>query len=281
MFPFPFRAAAGLALATVLMHGAWAAPRYDHIVVVVMENHSQQQIVGSKSAPWITALSQQGANFTDAHAVAHPSQPNYLALFSGSTQGVRDDACPYNFAGANNLGAQLLASGLGFAGFSESMPVAGHTGCQSGKYVRKHNPWVDFDNVPAGANQPFSAFPADFSALPTVSFVVPDLANDMHDGSIKAGDTWLEQHIDPYAQWAKGHNSLLILTFDEDDYATSANQVATIFVGAGIAPGNYTGRIDHYSVLSTIDNIYGLPLLNPARPVTDGFTPTAEGSDAP
>jgi hypothetical protein len=235
-----------------------------------MENHGFSQVIGRPSAPYLTALSQQGALFTNSSGVAHPSQPNYLAIFSGSTQGIVSDSCPHTFAGADNLGAQLLAAGLGFAGYSEGMPSAGYMGCSAGNYVRKHNPWANFPNVPATANLPYAAFPDDYSTLPTVSFVIPDLMDDMHDGSVATGDAWLKSNIDRYAQWAKTHNSLLILTFDEDDYA-SDNQIATIFVGAHIVPGSYSEPITHYQVLATIENMFGLPALVKAAPVSDVF----------
>jgi hypothetical protein len=247
------------------------APRYDHVLVVVMENHGLRQVVGNPSAPYLTALAGQGANFTNSHGVAHPSQPNYLALFSGSTHGIANDSCPHSFQDADNLGAQLIAAGLGFAGYSESMPAAGYAGCISGSYARKHNPWVNFANVPASANQPYSAFPTDFSTLPAVAFVVPNLINDMHDGSVATGDAWLKANIDAYAQWAKTHNSLLIVTFDEDDSFTSANLIPTVMVGSAIATGTYSEPINHYSILATIENIFGLPRLSSATPIADVF----------
>jgi acid phosphatase len=250
------------------------APRYDHVLVVVMENHGLAQVVGNPSAPYITELAHQGAEFTNSHGIAHPSQPNYLALFSGSTQGIVSDSCPHSFAG-DNLGAQLAAAGLSFIGYSESMPSAGFTGCVAGSYARKHNPWVNFANVPASANQPFSAFPADFAALPSVAFIVPNLLNDMHDGSVANGDAWLKTNIDAYAQWAKTHNSLLILTFDESDYLTSSNLVPTVLAGAGIVPGTYNEPINHYNILSTVESIFGLPGLTSAPPIVDAFSKPA------
>lgn len=255
-------------------------PRYDHVLIVVLENHGLAQIVGNAKAPYITGLAHQGAEFTNSHGIAHPSQPNYLALFSGSTQGVDDDSCPHTFAG-DNLGAQLASAGLSFAGYSEGLPTPGYSSCATGEYVRKHNPWVDFSNVPDSANLPFSAFPADFSALPTVAFVVPDLANDMHDGSVAAGDAWLKSNIDAYARWAQTHDSLLILTFDEDNGLTLSNLVPTILVGAGIRPGTYNEPVNHYSMLATVESIFGLPRLTTALPVTDVFSsPPAAGRSA-
>jgi hypothetical protein len=248
-----------------------AVPRPDHILVVIDENHAQGEIVGSANAPYITGLSKSGANFTNSHAVSHPSQPNYLAVFSGSTQGVTSDTCPKKAFTTADLGGQALAANIGFAGYSESMPSDGYTGCTSGNYARKHNPWVDFADVPASANLRFTDFPTDYTKLPAVSFVVPNLQDDMHDGTIQQGDTWLKQHLDGYIQWAKTHNSVFVLTFDEDDY-TAANQIPTVITGAGVKTGNYGENISHYSVLRTIEDAYGLPHAGSAAtatPITD------------
>lgn len=64
-----------------------AVPQPAHTVVVVMENHSYADIIGNPATPFINALARQGALFTRSFAITHPSEPNYLALFSGSTQG--------------------------------------------------------------------------------------------------------------------------------------------------------------------------------------------------
>ena len=244
---------------------AAAVPRFDHVVVVLFENKSSSQITASK-APYFTSLAAQGAKFSQSYAITHPSQPNYLALFSGATQGVTSDACPKTFTGAN-LGSQLIGAGLSFAGYSEDMPSDGYTGCSNGDYMRKHNPWVDFSTVPAASNLTYARFPTDYSKLPTVAFVVPDMCNDMHDCSIGTGDTWLRTQLDGYAQWAKTHNSLLIVTFDEDN-SLSLNHITTTFVGAGVKPGTYSTKITHYSVLRTIETAYGLPALGGAASAT-------------
>ena len=129
--------------------------------------------------------------------------------------------------------------------------------CSAGSYARKHAPWVNFTNVPAKASMPFTSFRAG-PQLPTVSFVVPSLDNDMHDGSLAQADTWLATNIAGYANWAKANHALLILTFDEDD-TSEANQVSTVLYGADVRPGTYGETINHYSVLSTVEQIYGLP----------------------
>jgi hypothetical protein len=102
--------------------------------------------------------------------------------------------------------------------------------------------------------------------LPTVSIVVPNQNNDMHDGSVKTGDTWIKNHLDAYVQWAKTHNSLFILTFDEDDDSQN-NQITTIFTGSMIKAGQYTNKINHYRILRTVEDMYALPYAGKAANV--------------
>ncbi len=261
---------------------AGTVPKYDHVIIVIMENQSVDQVIGNASAPYINSLANTGAYFSDSHGITHPSQPNYIGLFSGSTQGVTNDSCPKSFSGAN-MGSQLIAAGYTFAGYSEDMPSVGYTGCSTAKYARKHNPWVDFSNVPTASNQPFTAFPTDFSKLPTVSFVIPNLCNDNHDCATNVGDTWLKNKLDAYVQWAKTHNSMLILTWDEDDFQT-VNHIPTIFVGANISPAVYSTKINHYNVLRTLEDMYGLSPLNnaaSANPITDPWSVVVPPSATP
>jgi hypothetical protein len=242
--------------------------RYDHVVIVIMENTGYSSILGNTlEAPYINSLADGGISFSNAHGITHPSQPNYLGLFSGSTQGVTGDSCPQHFIGIANLGSQLIAAGLSFAGYSEAMPDNGYTGCSHGNYARKHNPWVDFDNVPSAANQTFAAFPANFAALPTVAIVVPDLCNDLHNCPIATGDAWLKKNLDGYIQWATTHNSLFILTWDEDDF-TEPNQIPMVFAGASLIPGDSSTAVNHYDVLRTLEDMYGLSALGHAATAT-------------
>lgn len=262
---------AGLTAAAPQAQAAASVPRFDHIVLVMFENKASSQITSS-SAPYFTSLAGQGAKFSQAYAITHPSQPNYIALLSGSTQGVTSDDCPKTFTG-ENLAHQVSAAGLTFTGYSESMPSNGYTGCSSGTYMRKHNSWVDFSNVPSSANLTYASFPSssNYASLPTVSFVTPNMCDDMHDCSISTGNSWLQSHLDAYAQWAKTHNSLLIVTFDEDN-SLSLNHIYTAFVGAHVAAGSYSEKITHYTVLRTIESAYGLAAIGGAAsvsPVTD------------
>lgn len=247
-------------------------PTPDHVVIVLEENHGYNQIIGSRAAPYINALAAQGALFTHSYAIQHPSQPNYLELFSGSNQGVNNDSCPHSFA-ADNEGNQLIDAGFSFAGYSEDLPSKGSEVCTYAKYARKHAPWTDFTDLPARTDLPFTKFAKDFNniALPTVSWVVPNLNDDMHDGTIAQGDKWLQDNLSAYVSWAQSHNSLLIVTFDEDE-GSEGNHVVTLFVGPMVKPGQYNEAINHYTVLRTVEAMYGLPALGNAagvRPIRD------------
>jgi phosphatidylinositol-3-phosphatase len=245
---------------------AQSLPRPEHVIVVMEENHAYSQIIGSPEAPYINTLASEGASFTQSYAITHPSQPNYLALFSGSTQGVTSDSCPHTFSAAN-LGSELIASGKSFTGFSEGLPAVGSEVCTSGEYARKHSPWTNFSSVPAKSNQPFRDFPTDYADLPTISWVIPNLEDDMHDGTIQQADSWLQTHLQDYVTWAKKNNSLLIITWDEDD-DTSVNKIPTIFVGPMVKPGKYSTKITHYNVLRTLEAMYGLPYAGHSSLVT-------------
>ena len=159
---------------------------------------------------------------------------------------------------------------------------------------------VGRNELPSSVNLPFTEFPTDdggFAKLPTVAFVIPNQIHDGHKSDAapagidcrKAMDDWLRENIEPYRRWALGNNSLLIITWDEDEDAytpvkdaTGAtvakqyiNLIPTIIVGAGVVPGTYSERIDHYAVLRTIEDFYGLAALArhdaAAKPITDAF----------
>jgi hypothetical protein len=234
-----------------------ALPRPDHVVIVMLENKRYDKVVGDPHTPWVTALARRHANLTRFYAETHPSQPNYLALFSGSTQGVADNKCPHDLGDRPNLGRQMIDAGYTFTGYSEGLPSAGWRGCGTGRYVRRHVPWVNFSNVPATRHQPYTAFPKDYRKLPTLAFVVPDLCHDMHDCPKAQGDAWVRRQFAPYIAWAIAHNSLFILTFDEDN-RTDGNHIATIVAGAHVRPGQYSTRLDHYHLLRTLQDMYGL-----------------------
>ncbi|MDB6131769.1 MAG: putative Acid phosphatase [Verrucomicrobiales bacterium] len=281
-------AAGGILAGLGAGQGLNAAPhRYDHVVIVIEENKTSEQIIGDvASAPYINSLVENGVFLTRMFALQHPSQPNYLHLFAGSDQGVKGDSRPWNFSTTPtatypfttpNLGASLISAGFTFGSYSESLEMAGGQDYadydpQSGAdpityYRRKHNPvtnWVGKisplppNQLPPAVNMPFSLFPADFSQLPTLSLVVPNQLNDMHDGTRVMGDDWLKTHLDAYAQWAKSHNSLLIITWDEDNRITG-NRIPTIFYGAALRDGTAAaGTWTLHNLLRTLEDMYGL-----------------------
>jgi phosphatidylinositol-3-phosphatase len=285
----------------------WPAnlPKYDHILIVVEENKDYAQIIGSKGAPYLNKLAAEGANLTHMFGEEHFSQGNYFWLFSGSNQDVGFvDQVPQTKFTTSNLGQQLITKGLSFKGYSQSLPAIGSetdttpANCgHSCVYGRKHGPWISFANVPNGttidtsSNLRFADFPSDFSELPTVAFVIPDLNHDMHNGlprdSVPAGDRWLQRNLDPYYQWAKSHNSLLIVTFDENDDKTRItgltdpainpdhdkrrhdlqNRIPTIFAGAYVK-SQYAdpNGMTHVNLLRTIEAMYGLPKSGAQQP---------------
>jgi phosphatidylinositol-3-phosphatase len=249
-------------------------PTPDHVVIVFEENKSYSQIIGNSTAPYINGLLSQGASLTNMFAITHPSQPNYIAFFSGSQQGVTTNNTPPNLPFTTpNLGAQFIQSGRTFTGYSETLPSVGYTGDNvggSGGYWRKHNPWVNWQNsgtppfppntlLPT-TNQPFTAFPTNYDSLPTLSIVVPNQDNDMHDGTIAQGDLWMRNNLDGYVQWAKTHNSLFIMTFDEDDSSPgNNNRISTILVGGMVRPGVTSNQfLNLYGMLGTLEDMYGL-----------------------
>lgn len=239
-----------------------------YVQLVIFENESYQEVIGNPDAPYLTGLTQTWANMTDSHAITHPSEPNYLALFSGSTQGVTGDNCPVSFKVAS-LGSELLKAGVSFTGFAESMPHNGFTGCQAHPdklpsgwlYMRKHVPWPDFPKIPKSVSlvyrHPLTAPPSRFV------WITPNMCNDMHDCSIATGDKWASKNLPGLINWDVANNGILIITFDEND-GTAGNQIPTILAG-NVNPGQYSQDITHYSVLRTIEDIFGVkPLANAA-----------------
>jgi hypothetical protein len=271
--------------------------RYDHIVIVIEENKNYGQVIGDRvAAPFINELADGGVNFSEFYAITHPSQPNYIHLFSGDNQGVADDLRPTTYPWTTpNLGAALLAAGATFAGYSEDLPFIGDRdtigvdvvidGVTYKLYRRKHNPWANWQALegqdPIPVNQlPFNTnlrwldFPADYTQLPNIAFVIPNEQNDMHDGTIRMGDDWLRANLAAYAQWARTHNSLLIITFDEDSFS-GPNKIPTVFHGAGLTPGtDNSTRWTLHNLLRTLEDMHGTTHSSrgtQVRPITGVF----------
>ena len=279
-----------LTLISTKPHIQWPAglPVYDHVVIVIEENKDYAQVIAHKDASYINGtLRKEGANLTHMYGEEHHSEGNYFWLISGSNQSVGFmDAVPTEPISASNICSELIKAGKSFKGYSENLPQIGSKVDFSGTlYARKHVPWVSFSNIPNGktvatsSNLRFKDFPKDFSKLPTLSIVIPNLINDMHGvpghrPSVPAGDKWLKTHMNAYYQWAKAHNSLLILTFDESDSGKAGptdpgatkladrNLIPTIFAGAHIKAGDYSevsgeeNGVNHVNILRTLEAMY-------------------------
>ena len=250
-------------------------PHPKHIIVVFEENKSFGQIAGRvRQAPYLNALIAHGALFTNAHAVAHPSQPNYIAFFGGVTNDNGDGCTPtgYDAAGAN-LASELAAAEKTFAGYAEGLPFVGYRGCIHGEYARKHAPWNDFSNVPASDDRPLRDLPAP-EAMPQVAFIAPNLLNDMHSASVARADAWLHRTLGPLIARANRTDTLVIITWDEGAGDSAINHIPTIFFGPMVRPGRYDDPIDNYRVLRTIEALSGIPAIAHAReaaPIADAW----------
>lgn len=246
-------------------------PRVDHIAIIAMENHSASEILGNSDAPFINGLAAKYALATDYSALFHPSLPNYIALTSGSNQGITDDRGPVgNSVDATNIADRIEAAGRTWKIYGESMPAPGATG-DAGDYATKHIPFLYYNDVLGNTQRltshvvPFTQLADDLKSAATTPdyiFITPNLANDMHDGSIAQGDAWLAKQIPAVLgspAFAQGR-SLLILTWDEG--SDSDNHVVTIFTGnAAKAAYRSTRPYDHYALLHTIETLWGLPPL--------------------
>lgn len=266
--------ASGLfAFLAVPFASAEGVPTPDHVVIVIEENRSAEYVYGNPDFAYFNSLANNTAGiptakFTNYGGITHPSQPNYIALFSGQTVVEDNDQhLPSEFAGVSNIGAKLINSGRSFVGYSEDQPSVGSKVFESGLYAGRHNPWSNWDDdsipianrIPSESNRPFNGpgnWPAeDFANLPTLSIVVPNVVNDGHDAYDNTPDLWLSDHLADYAVWATTHNSLLIVTWDEDE---GSGSIATTISGQGVQPGVYDAATNHYGLLRTLEEMYGL-----------------------
>src|SRR5262249_41165964 len=118
--------------------------------------------------------------------------------------------------------------------------------------------WFGFSNVSTSLAYTFAQFPTSYSSLPKVSFVVPNLCDDMHDCSVSTGDTWISNNLSAYATWAASNNSLLVITFDEDNLL-SGNRIPTVIYGQPVTAGSSSSTpYSHYSLLRTLEDLAGL-----------------------
>jgi hypothetical protein len=227
------------------------------VVWIVMENKTYSQVIGSSNAPYINKLADQCGLATSFYAEAHPSLPNYIAMTSGSTQGITDDNDP----SSHPLTAPSIFSQLntGWRSLEESMPSNCYLS-NSGQYAVRHNPAAYFTNIRtqcAAQDQPLTD-PPDLSAKFT--FITPNLCNDMHSCSVASGDSWLATWMPKILnsnQYQSG-SMAVILTWDEDDYSDSQH-IPTLMISPSTPAGTKAGtRFNHYSLLRTTEELLGI-----------------------
>ena len=248
-------------------------PHFTHVVLVVFENKEATLIAGNPDAPTFNRLAQQYATLTDYDAVAHPSLPNYLALVSGSTQGISSD-CTDCIVRARNLADTLEAAGKTWKTYAEDLPYPGFTGGSAGRYAKKHDPFLYFRDIAVSPGRrrrvvPFPRLARDLARhdLPDFSLVVPNLCDDMHDCSVTAGDTWLEAHIVPLLHSRELRGGVVFVVFDEGTSETGGGgHVEALALGPTVRRGSrFTEATNHYGLLRTIEDAWHLPRLGLSR----------------
>ncbi|MHB2016679.1 MAG: alkaline phosphatase family protein [Candidatus Xenobia bacterium] len=263
----------GLAAAT-------PAPRFNRFCIVMLENADFQDAV---KQPFLAGLARQGALLTNYHAIGHPSQPNYLALTSGSAHDVHSDGTVT--LDCRHIGNLLEAHGRTWKEYVEDLPAPCWLGAYHGLYARKHAPFISYRNVqsnPAECARVVDATQLDRDLsqhqLPDYLFYVPNQGNDGHNTGVAFADNWLARRFGPLLhnpEFMRG--MLFVVTFDEDDHFfvdLSANHVYAVLVGAGVRPGARSNvRYTHYGLLRTLEDAWGLGSLGledtKAKPITD------------
>jgi phosphatidylinositol-3-phosphatase len=248
-------------------------PSFTHVVIVVFENHEATAIAGNAAAPTFNALARRYATLTDYDAVAHPSLPNYLALVSGSTQGISSD-CTDCIVQARSLADTLAAAGKSWKTYAEDLPYRGFTGASAGRYAKKHDPFLYFRDV-AGSRArrdrvvPFPQLARDLRVhrLPDFSLVIPNLCDDMHDCSVATGDAWLKAHIVPLLRSPELRGGVVFVVFDEGTSDTGGGgHGEALALGPTVRRGaRFTRATNHYGLLRTIEDAWGLPRLGLSR----------------
>lgn len=185
-----------LSLALVGVSGSSASRRpswhLQHVFVIMLENHSDESVVGDANASFITTLANKYAHVANYFGVTHTSLPNYIAATSGSNWWVNNDD-PGNRFGHKNLIDQLEANHMTWAAYMESMPVAGYLGSYYpptiGLYVNRHNPFILYTDIRSKAARrahikPYTRFVQDMrrSRVPNFVWISPNICHDMHGG---------------------------------------------------------------------------------------------------
>jgi phospholipase C len=239
-----------------------------HIVIVILENKNAGS---AKSQPFMGWLAGDGVYLAQYYAITHPSQPNYIAMISGSTEGVAGD-------GNVILDRPHIGRFVTWKTYAEDYPEgACHKDKQIGRYVRKHNPFISFvdvaDHEACRNIVPFTHFEDDFRSgnLPQLSLVIPNLDDDAHDQPVRFADDWLTAKFKPLmADSSLWTGTLLVVTFDEDakllkTAGGDGNRVYTALWGGAVLPHTVIADVsyDHYDLLRTVEEIFHVTAIAP------------------
>jgi len=248
------------------------------ILVIMEENHSLQQIFPG-GMPYLWSLAQRYAYASDWSDVAHPSLPNYLAIFAGSAFNDPQDCAPApgcSYPGPSVFG-QALARGKSAKAYEESMPQPCDAGF-AGEYDVNHNPWAYFpseaascraNDVPAGT--PAGGALADVvpgGALPDVGLITPNLLHDGHDGTLAQADAWLRGWVPVLMSgpdWRSGRLAIVVV-FDEGE---TTEQVPFVLMAPGLSGVKISESANQYALTRLIDAVIGVPPLRQAGSATD------------
>jgi hypothetical protein len=259
--------------------GASAPPSFRHAIVIVFENRGAAQVLRNPEATTFRRLAERYATLGRYDAVAHPSLPDYLALVSGGTQGVRGD-CVTCVVSARSLVDSLAARSLTWKTYVEGLPRAdAHVRRPA---VKARIPFLYFRDVllsPARMRDivPLSRFGRDLRAgrLPAFSLVIPNLCHDMHNCPVRSGDRWLASFMRPLLRRNELRRSVVFIVFDEargHRDAGGGGRVPAIVVSPLVRRDSVSLRLlSHYSLLRTIEDAWKLPRLGRsafAHPIT-------------
>ena len=256
-----------------------SVPAFTHIYTIVMENREYGDIVDRAEAAYLNSLIAQYGLATNYTAPARPSEPNYFALFSGSTQGATGDGV-YDFDGAN-LADQMQAAGKTWRVFAENVPincfvgdVASNGSDGIGLYARKHNPAISFTDIsrsPARCANITDLTHFDPAAA-NYALIVPNMCNDMHDCSVATGDNFLKGFVPRIlSSRAWQDDGVLFITWDEGTTSQGGGgRVPLIVISTRVTKGFRSAvAYNHYSLLRTIEDAWGMECLNHACAASD------------
>jgi|tagenome__1003787_1003787.scaffolds.fasta_scaffold20568795_1 hypothetical protein len=248
-------------------------------VVLTLENRSYHQIIGNPAAPYLNHLAHRSALATRFYAIQHPSLPNYLALTTGSTQGVHLD-CPHCHVGHTSLFRQLDHAGVAWKAYYESLPPNWQHTEQSPHYRPGMNPFAHLSDVQASrADQArvtgFDGLTRDLAhgALPQFTWITPNTHDDGHTGAVSRLDHFAADLV-PQLVKAAGPRGVVYITWDEGARGdtngvrgtTGGGHTALIATGGLARPhGRERTPANQYALLRTIEASYGLAPLGHAH----------------